>query len=391
MFDRKDDKILYLRLGELNIGVLHLDFYEFQYALDHLLPYSSENNKNFIPDKSEIAARIVSPDFYRNIKLKPEKMGNIILDSEIAGLTLQLFKGIISGEYDLNWVDEHFYFDIRSFIFFPRTEYFTPEVILHLQSKPYLKFEPYQKKLEEFQGIGYKDFREANREIDSSLVKLSKKLISRYNSPVFIGLAGPTAAGKTEFTEQLKEAVFKSGFKAASLEMDNFFMDRDYREAEGIGSMGSSSLHYDLLVDSLEKLKLGIECEIPQYDFITAKSSHDQNHLLKPEGKTLNLLPADIIYVEGNFPFLYKDVGKYINIKIFYLTDDPVRLKRKWKRDIDYRKKYDPKYLCNRYFRTQFLKASECYLPQLASSDIVADTTLAHIWLSRECEELLIK
>jgi len=52
--------------------------------------------------------------------------------------------------------------------------------------------------------------------------------------------------------------------------------------------------------------------------------------------------PADIIFIEGNFPFLIEEVADLIGIKVVYLTDDPIRLKRKWKRDIDYRKKYEP-------------------------------------------------
>ena len=60
--------------------------------------------------------------------------------------------------------------------------------------------------------------------------------------------------------------------------------------------------------------------------------------------------------MEGNFPFHIDEIARLIGIKIVYLTDDPIRLKRKWKRDIDYRKKYDPAYFRNRFFRTQFLQ-----------------------------------
>ena len=64
---------------------------------------------------------------------------------------------------------------------------------------------------------------------------------------------------------------------------------------------------------------------------------------------------------EGNFLFLLEEVAPLISIKVGYLTDDAVRLKRKWKRDIDYR---------NRYFRNQFLKAEKCYRPQMRPCDM---------------------
>ena len=101
------------------------------------------------------------------------------------------------------------------------------------------------------------------------------------------------------------------------------------------------------------------------------------------------IAPADIIFIEGNFPFLLDDIAPLIGIKVVYLTDDAVRLKRKWKRDIDYRKKYDHFYLCNRYFKDQFLMAQTCYQPQLRNCDICVDTTGATLWLTPEIEEML--
>ena len=73
-----------------------------------------------------------------------------------------------------------------------------------------------------------------------------------------------------------------------------------------------------------------------------------------------------------------------IGIKVVYLTDDPIRLKRKWKRDIDYRKKYDPTHFRNRFFKTQFLRAEDVYRPQIEKCDMVVDTTGAALWVTPE-------
>ncbi len=62
-----------------------------------------------------------------------------------------------------------------------------------------------------------------------------------------------------------------------------------------------------------------------------------------------------------------------------YLTDDPIKLKRKWKRDIDDRKKYEATFFRNRYFRNRFLMARECYRPRMEVADLVVDTTGAAI------------
>ena len=78
-----------------------------------------------------------------------------------------------------------------------------------------------------------------------------------------------------------------------------------------------------------------------------------------------------------------------IGIKVVYLTDDPVRLKRKWKRDIDYRKKYDSSYFRNRFFKDQFIMAEIAYLPQMEVCDIAVDTTGAALWVTPEIAEIL--
>ena len=110
---------------------------------------------------------------------------------------------------------------------------------------------------------------------------------------------------------------------------------------------------------------------------------------LKPDGVPIEIEPADIIFIEGNFPFLIEEVVHLIGIKVVYLTDDPVRLKRKWKRDIDYRKKYEPTYFRNRYFKDQFIMAEIAYRPQMEVCDMCVDTTGAALWTTPEVAELL--
>ncbi len=87
-------------------------------------------------------------------------------------------------------------------------------------------------------------------------------------------------------------------------------------------------------------------------------------------GSPIEIEPADIIFIEGNFPFLLEKVVHLIGIKVVYLTDDPVRLKRKWSRDIDFRKKYEPTYFRNRFFKDQFIMAEDCLPAQLEVCDL---------------------
>lgn len=386
---RKTSEELYNRLSAINSCITEMELYEFRYALENMLHSTKDWTTIEIPSKASLEKKITSRDFYEKIELKPLKKKSIVLDQNIIDLSVSLFAGIISNSFDLQWIDKYFYFDVRAFIFIPRTVYFTDEVLNHLGKTPYKQFKPNQLKFNSFQGIGYRDFRDANKEIDSELIKMIKQLCSIDKPSIIMAIAGPTAAGKTEFSEDLQDSFNKSGKSICTIEIDNFLKDRDYRDTIGLGKLTKDSIHFDLFKECLINMKNGKSFEIPKYDFTNGISSHNNKSELRLKSSTIHLEPGDVIFLEGNFPFLFEEIVPLIDIKIFYLTDDPVRLKRKWKRDIDYRKKYNPNYLCNRYFRTQFLKAESTYLLQLKTCDIAVDTTRACIYLSDETAKIL--
>jgi uridine kinase len=176
----------------------------------------------------------------------------------------------------------------------------------------------------------------------------------------------------------------------ASIEMDNFLTDRDYREEKGIFTQGKQALHFELFKKSLEDITRDRKISIPRYDFVSATSSHDLEGKLKPDGVPIEIEPSDIVFIEGNFPFLLEEVVHLIGIKVVYLTDDPVRLKRKWKRDIDYRKKYEPTYFRNRFFKEQFIMAGIAFRPQMQACDLCVDTTGAALWVIPEVAKTLV-
>jgi uridine kinase len=229
----------------------------------------------------------------------------------------------------------------------------------------------------------------ANEDVDRLFIESVHKLISSRGTPILLAIAGPTAAGKTEIVERLRGDFEGADKKTTSIELDNFLTDRDYREEKGIFTQGKEALHSELLQHALDEITQCRKISIPRYDFVYATSSHDLNGSLKPGGVPIEIEPADIIFMEGNFPFLIEEVIHLIGIKVVYLTDDPVRLKRKWKRDIDYRKKYEPTYFRNRYFKDQFIMAEIAYRPQMEVCDMVVDTTGAALWTTPEVAKIL--
>jgi uridine kinase len=383
--------MLFEKMLCINPALEDLEPYEFRYCLNNLIPEPNGWASVRLDSQEEIENRVNDAAFYRSIQIKAEVNGRIVLDKKIVYLTNMLFVGLVTGDYALDWAKAHFFFDVRGFFFLHRTAYFTEEVLSHLGGKPYRQFEQKQKAFERLQDVGYKAVQEANADVDALFIQSVKTLIASHGTPILLAIAGPTAAGKTEIVERLRQAFALEGKKMAAIEMDNFLTDRDYREARGIHTQGAQALHFELLKQSLEDITRGKKISIPRYDFIYATSSHDLDGNLKPYGLPIEIEPADIIFIEGNFPFLLEEIVHLIGIKVVYLTDDPVRLKRKWKRDIDYRKKYEPTYFRNRFFKDQFIMAEFAYRPQMAVCDIVVDTTGAALWTTPEIAEILDK
>jgi uridine kinase len=381
-------KVLYGKMKKLTPTVKDMELYEFRYALNNLIPRDGWSSVH-LDSTNDIEKRVNTRSFYDAIQIKPRINGGIVLDEEIVRLTNMLFVGIVSDVYPLEWVNTHFYFDVRGFFFLHRTIYFTDKVLAHLGHQPYHQFDKKQKAFERFQDVGYRDFKKANHQVDELFIEVVKKLILRRGIPTLLAIAGPTAAGKTEIVERLRFAFSEAGQKTTSIEMDNFLTDRDYREEKGIHTKGKEALHFELLKTSLIQICQGQRISIPRYDFVYATSSHDLNGNLKPDGIPIEIEPADIIFIEGNFPFLLKELLPLIGIKVVYLTDDPVRFKRKWKRDIDYRKKYEPTYFRNRFFKDQFIMAQIAYIPQMETCDLVVDTTGAALWTTPEIKKIL--
>ncbi len=382
-------EILFEKMKQVNPGVAEMELYEFRYGLDNIVPVEGGWGSVCLDDMRDIEQRIESSSFYASIQIKPRDGDKIVLDPQIVELANMLFVGLALEVYPEQWVKAHFYFDIRGFYFLHRMNYFTAKILQHLSGRPFRQFEKKQARFEKFQDLGYKDFREANAEVDEAFIECVDKLIEARGTPLILAIAGGTAAGKTEIVARLRASLQQAGKIVSSVEMDNFLTDRDEREQKGLDSHGKFAIHFEYFVRSLTALKQGKKVVIPRYNFIDGSSSHDLQGNLKPGRKPVEIEPADIIFIEGNFPFLLEEIVPLIDIKVVYLTDDDVRMKRKWKRDIDYRMKYEPTYFRNRYFKDQFFMAHKCLFPQMEVCDIVVDTTGAALWVTGEIAQIL--
>jgi uridine kinase len=377
-------EILYTRMKAVNPGIEDMELYEFRYCLDNLKPENRGWDSVELLRTGEVEEWIQAPGFFDTIQIKPRAAGKIVLDETIIRLTNMLFVGLATGEYSTEWIRAHFYFDVRGFLFLTRTVYFTDAVLAHLGGRPFRSFEKKQERLERCLELGYSAFKAANAEVDAAFLSSVGKLIAAKGTPIVLAVAGGTAAGKTEIVARLRSSFQQAGRPVTAIELDNFLTDRDRREQKGIHTLGREAIHFELLYTSLQEILRGRTITIPKYDFIDGTSSHALDGTLKPGRVPIEIEPAEIIFMEGNFPFLLEEIAPLVGIKVVYLTGDAIRLKRKWRRDIDFRKKYDPNYFLNRFFRNQPLMAEKCYRPQMQLCDLVVDTTGAALWATPE-------
>ncbi len=309
---------LYKIMPGLNPGIDLMVPYEFRYCLNNITPAEGWDSMKLEPAET-IVQLTNDPEYFESIRIKDKVGDKTVLDKKIVQLANMLLVGLVTGEYTKDWVQEHFYFDIRSFFFYHRTQYFTEKILAHFGGKPYRQFELKQKEFDCWQDLGYQAFSAANKDLDELFMECVKKIIPTKKMPVLMAIAGPTAAGKTEIVERLRKSFEEYGLKTTAIELDNFLTDRDQREAKEIHSKGKEAIHFDLLMESLEQITNGLKINIPRYDFIDATSSHNLDGTLKPEGVPIEIEPADIIFMEGNFPF-HKN-----NIRWFDFNRDTLR------------------------------------------------------------------
>ena len=161
-------------------------------------------------------------------------------------------------------------------------------------------------------------------------------------------IAGPSSSGKTTFAKRLAVQLFACGKKPVSIELDNYFVDREKTPVDKEGNYDFEhikAMNMRLLSKQMNALLHGEEVELPRYDLQSGKS-------LK-SGTRLKLSPDNIVIFEGIHalnPMLTKDVPDENKFKIYasalttimldhhnYIPTTDNRLLRRIVRDHKYR------------------------------------------------------
>ncbi|MNZ92578.1 Uridine kinase [compost metagenome] len=146
---------------------------------------------------------------------------------------------------------------------------------------------------------------------------------------LIIGIAGGTGSGKTTVARSVIDQLATD--KVTFISQDNYYNDQTHlsmAEREKVNYDHPFAFDNELLVDHLNLLKAGQAAYAPVYDFTIHTRSAD---------KSIELLPNQIIIVEGLFVLYDEKLRELLDIKVFVDTDSDVRILRRVLRDMEER------------------------------------------------------
>lgn len=128
---------------------------------------------------------------------------------------------------------------------------------------------------------------------EQRVAEIAAQINNRREQLKVILVAGPSASGKTTFSKRLSVQLLAHGLSPFPLELDNYFIDRDFTPRDENGEYDFESieaLDRQRLSDDLRHLIAGETIQMPRYNFLTGKSE---------PGDVVQLRASDLIIVEG--------------------------------------------------------------------------------------------
>jgi len=145
------------------------------------------------------------------------------------------------------------------------------------------------------------------------------------HGPFLVGIAGGSGSGKTVLADALREGLRPA--VVAPLAQDAYYRDRaavPLGTRERLDFDAPDAFDQDLFVEHLSALRDGQTVRPPRYCFVT----HCRRGRAEPLG------PADIVLVEGLFPFVDPRARRLFDLRVFLDAPERVRLARRLARDV---------------------------------------------------------
>jgi len=129
---------------------------------------------------------------------------------------------------------------------------------------------------------------------DRRLVELANTIAAECDRIKWILIAGPSSSGKTTTSRRLAVHLKVHGLRPVTLEMDNYFVNREDNPVDENGDPDFEhieAINLPLLHEHLGKLAAGEAIDLPRFNFREGRS--------EMSGKTLQLEDDQIVIMEG--------------------------------------------------------------------------------------------
>ncbi len=197
--------------------------------------------------------------------------------------------------------------------------------------------------------------------------------------PVIIGIGGGSGSGKTTVALRVRDRFPRKTVEI--IHHDSYYLDRPDLTAEErhlINYDHPSAFETSLLVQHLAMLRAGKAIDRPVYDFTTQRRSD----------KVEQVLPADIIFVEGILVLESPELRGQMDIRLYVDVEDDERFIRRLQRDIAERAR-DMESVIRQYRETvkpmhlQFVEPSKRYaqliIPEGGHNTVAIDMICAKV------------
>ena len=198
--------------------------------------------------------------------------------------------------------------------------------------------------------------------------------------PLIIGIAGGSASGKTTIAQIIFD-TFKETKSIAIIREDDYYKDQSditYEERCKTNYDHPFAFDHDLMEKQIKELISGKKITKPTYDFTV----HNRSTI------TEEVLPQDVIIIEGLFVLEEKIIRDLLDIKVYVDTPYDIRFIRRMLRDVNERaRKLDN--IVDQWLKTvrvmheEFIEPSKKYaniiIPEGGKNDVAIDLLITKI------------
>ena len=183
--------------------------------------------------------------------------------------------------------------------------------------------------------------------------------------PLIIAIAGGTGSGKSFLSDRIIESI--RDIRGHVIEIDSYYKDLSelpMEQRESTNFDHPDSFEFELLHQHIEMIKVGDDVRVPIYNYKTHTRTKDH----------VTIKGTDFIIINGIMGLQDEALRSSFDLSIFIDIDSDIRLSRRIKRDMRYRKR-TLNSIINQYLESVKIMHDRFVQPTMKYADMVLNDT----------------